>query len=122
VTRNSKSKRTAQKAPNLSPTGREIVAALAEFRDTLRRDESIERRYTVRTVRLGSRPKAPLAVDARKVRHVLGASQAVFADLLGVSVATIRSWEQGLRKPSRMARRFLSEIASDPEYWRACFK
>jgi putative transcriptional regulator len=49
---------------------------------------------------------------------MLGASQAVLAAFLGVNVNTVRSWEQGRRPPQPIARRFLSEIESDPVYWR----
>jgi hypothetical protein len=44
--------------------------------------------------------------------------QEVFAHLLGVSPMTIRSWEQGSRRPSPIARRFLDEIAMSPGHFR----
>jgi len=37
---------------------------------------------------------------------------------VGVNVNTVRSWEQGKRLPQPIACRFLSEIESDPVYWR----
>ena len=37
--------------------------------------------------------------DVQAVRAKLGASQAAFALLIGVSVATLRNWEQGRRTP-----------------------
>jgi DNA-binding transcriptional regulator YiaG len=45
-------------------------------------------------------------------------SQAVFARFLGVDANTVRSWEQGQRPPSPIARRFMGEVEVDPEYWR----
>ena len=45
-------------------------------------------------------------------------SQAFFARFLGVDPNTVRSWEQGVRPPSAIARRFMSEIEEDPRYWR----
>jgi putative transcriptional regulator len=66
-------------------------------------------------------PAAPPAFDAKGVQAVraeLRASQPLFAALLGVSPATVRAWEQGQKKPSGMARRFLDEIRRDPDYWR----
>jgi DNA-binding transcriptional regulator YiaG len=45
-------------------------------------------------------------------------SQTVFARFLGVDPNTVRSWEQATRLPSPIARRFMAEIESDPEYWR----
>jgi DNA-binding transcriptional regulator YiaG len=54
----------------------------------------------------------------KRVRGVLGMSQVVFARFLGVDANTVRSWEQGTRPPSTIARRFMGEIESDPTYWR----
>jgi DNA-binding transcriptional regulator YiaG len=45
-------------------------------------------------------------------------SQVIFARFLGVDPNTVRSWEQGARPPSAIARRFMGEIEDDPEYWR----
>jgi DNA-binding transcriptional regulator YiaG len=46
------------------------------------------------------------------------ADKVVFARFLGVDPNTVRSWEQGTRSPSSIARRFMSEIEADPAYWR----
>ena len=54
----------------------------------------------------------------RRVRELLGASQGVLARFLGVNVNTVQSWEQGKRRPQPIACRFLTEIESDPDYWR----
>ena len=54
----------------------------------------------------------------RETRDLLGASQGVFAGFLGVSVQTIRAWEQGRQNPSEMVCRFLGEIKRNPQYWR----
>lgn len=51
----------------------------------------------------------------------MGVSQPVFADFLGTSLSTVRSWEQGQKPPSPMARRILGLIASDPLYWKSRF-
>ena len=45
-------------------------------------------------------------------------SQAAFAAYLGADASTIRSWEQGLRLPSPLACRLLSEIEATPSHWR----
>jgi DNA-binding XRE family transcriptional regulator len=63
-------------------------------------------------------PRVCRSGDVKRVRELLGASQAVFAGFLGVNVNTVRSWEQGKRLPQPIACRFLSEIESDPVYWR----
>lgn len=56
--------------------------------------------------------------DVRRVRDLLEMSQVVFARFLGVGANTVRAWEQGSRPPSSIARRFMGEIESDPDYWR----
>lgn len=38
--------------------------------------------------------------DIRAIRHKLGRSQADFALMIGVSVATLQNWEQGRRRPA----------------------
>ena len=50
---------------------------------------------------------------------MMGVSQPIFSQFLGVDVKTVRSWEQGRRVPSAMARRFLEEIEASPEHWRS---
>ena len=54
----------------------------------------------------------------RRVRGLLGMSQAAFAAFLGADPSTVRSWEQGLRPPGPLACRMLSEIEADPSHWR----
>ncbi|MCC0029646.1 MAG: helix-turn-helix domain-containing protein [Brucellaceae bacterium] len=48
------------------------------------------------------------------IRFKAGLSQDAFADRLGISVATLRNWEQGRRKPSGPARRLLDIIDKHP--------
>ena len=50
--------------------------------------------------------------------ELLAMSRAAFAAFLGVDPSTVRSWEQGLRTPSPLACRMLSEIEADPVHWR----
>ena len=44
----------------------------------------------------------------------LGRSQAEFALMIGVSVATLQNWEQGRRRPVGPARALLKVAASNP--------
>ena len=74
--------------------------------------------FTSRTVVLDLAHTRYDAKTARQTRNLLGASQAVFASFLGVCVATVRCWEQGLNRPSTIASRFLDEIRHNPDYWR----
>ena len=74
-------------------------------------------RFTVRTVKFDFSAPEYGPADVRRIRESLLMSQPVFADFLGVDAATVRSWEQGQRTPSGMARRFLQEVEADPKYW-----
>jgi putative transcriptional regulator len=102
----------------LSARGARIVGALNQFADDLESGAPIESKSTVRNVRVipGPSPYPPARV--RAIRELIGASQEVFAQLLAVSPMTVRSWEQGLRQPSPIARRFLDEIAMAPGHFR----
>jgi len=53
--------------------------------------------------------------DVRAIREQYGLSQTKFAELLGISVATLRNWEQGRRKPEGPARILLSVAVKHPE-------
>jgi DNA-binding transcriptional regulator YiaG len=106
----------------LTEVDREIVEALAGFRDTLRDRVTPETRYTVRQVAIIEPPPALTPVDVRGIRESMGLSQPVFADFLGTSPSTVRSWEQGQKPPSPMARRFLGLIAADLPYWKRRFR
>ena len=98
--------------------GARILAAIEEATELLRSEGLESERLTVRTYRLPPAPREYRPEDVRRVRDLLGTSQAVLAGFLGVNVNTVRSWEQGKRPPQPIARRFLSEIESDPAYWR----
>jgi putative transcriptional regulator len=50
-----------------------------------------------------------------EIRKHIGLSQEQFAQLLGVSVGTIRNWEQGRRKPDGAARVLLCVAAKHPQ-------
>ncbi|MGE0583459.1 MAG: helix-turn-helix domain-containing protein [Steroidobacteraceae bacterium] len=47
----------------------------------------------------------------KRIRARLDLSQPAFADLLGVSVATVRDWEQGRNAPSGPAAKLLDLAA-----------
>ena len=54
-------------------------------------------------------------VDVKAIRGRLGKSQAEFARMIGVSVATLRNWEQGRRRPEGPARALLKVADANPE-------
>jgi putative transcriptional regulator len=53
--------------------------------------------------------------DVKAIREQLGKSQAKFAAMLGVSVATLQNWEQGRRRPEGPARALLKIAAENPK-------
>ena len=52
--------------------------------------------------------------DIKAIRLKLKKSQAEFALMIGVSVATLRNWEQGRRVPDGPARALLKVTAENP--------
>jgi len=102
-----------------TPKGATIVSALERFRDTIEAGTQIERHYTVRRVKLDLPPRTFGPDEVKGIRAMIGVSQPLFSQFLGVDVKTVRSWEQGRRTPSGMACRFLEEIQACPEHWRS---
>jgi putative transcriptional regulator len=71
---------------------------------------------TITARRAGATPPDCLQADRiRAIRRQLDVSQRVFAELLNVSVATVRAWEQGSRTPDGAATRLLSIAERHPE-------
>jgi putative transcriptional regulator len=52
--------------------------------------------------------------DVAKIRDQLGLSQDRMASLMGISVGTLRNWEQGRRTPQGPARTLLRVAAKHP--------
>lgn len=53
--------------------------------------------------------------DVKEIRSRYGLSQSEFAAMLGISVGTLRNWEQGRRAPEGPARVLLQVAAKHPE-------
>jgi len=98
--------------------GSKILAAIDEATEVLRSEGLASKQLTLRTYKAASAPHPYQPGDVKRVRELLGASQAVLARLLGVNVNTVWSWEQGKRPPQPIACRFLAEIEARPGYWR----
>ncbi len=69
---------------------------------------------TLRTAVVPNRPPAMSAQEIQRLRQRLDMSQGLFARTLNVSVKSVRSWEQGERKPSQAALRLLQILAAQP--------
>ncbi len=109
------------KKSKMNAVERDLVQGLEELRDILRDDVPLEERLTVRRVRVSLARPAYTPALVKQTREVLSASQALFAQFLGVSPSTVRAWELG-KAPSDMACRFMDEIRLAPKYWQKRFK
>ncbi|GHV74871.1 transcriptional regulator [Spirochaetia bacterium] len=52
----------------------------------------------------------PEKVDVKAIRQQMGLSQSSFANRFGLSLYTLRNWEQGKRQPDPAARAYLKVI------------
>jgi len=81
---------------------RELEASVREGGAILRGEIPASRRYAI---------DSP---DVKQVRASFQLSQTEFARLIGISVKTLRNWEQGRRKPDGPARVLLQVAAKHP--------
>jgi putative transcriptional regulator len=91
---------------------KEIIAGLEEFKAW----KAGEKKLVTNTVEL------PHAADVSKIREKLGLSQPAFASFMGVSVHTLRNWEQLRREPQGPARALLMVAAKQPAAVREVFE
>jgi putative transcriptional regulator len=97
-----------------------ILERLHGFAEALEKAEKLTDltgKFTCRQVVLDLKPSSYTPQAVKEVRKMLGVSQGVFAQLLGVSPRTVQAWERGANEPTDMACRWLDEINRDPEYW-----
>lgn len=97
--------------------GDRLIAGLESVVEALQSGEPLEKRLTVRTVKLDLTPREYGPDDVKAVRAKLGASQALLARFLGVSVQAVRHWEQGTRPVPTIAARYLDDLQEFPELW-----
>jgi putative transcriptional regulator len=81
----------------------EMIGSIREAGRILRGEQKPSREFTF----------AP--DDVRAIRAKLRKSQDEFALMIGVSVATLRNWEQGRRQPHGPARALLKVAAENPK-------
>ena len=99
----------------------EIMAGMRELVQMMDQGKTPEQMFTVKTVEIPD-PSVYRAKQIRELRESLSVSQAVFAQLLGVSLILVKSWERGARQPSPIARRLLDTIKANPSRWLATFR
>lgn len=64
-------------------------------------------------------PSREFHVDAlavKEIRKITGLTQQLFAQRIGIEVATLRNWEQGRREPTGPAKALLTALKNDPEH------
>lgn len=94
----------------------DIMHSLRELAQTIEEGVPLEQRFTVRAITIPEPGNySPTAV--KKLRHDLGMSQALFAELLGVSRIWVQGWERGVRQPTPLARRLMDAIQANPGAW-----
>ena len=103
----------------MASLGRRMVNRLKLFARALETADSIPERFTCRTIKLNLEPTPYDPERVKEARTTLCASQAIFAQFLGVSASAVRDWEQGAKPPRGSACRIMDEILRDPEYWRS---
>ena len=54
-------------------------------------------------------------IDVKAIRQKTGMSQQRFCATFGISLGTLRHWEQGLRSPRGPARVLLKVVDNDPQ-------
>jgi putative transcriptional regulator len=89
----------------MSKLGKRLIAAAREGRAIARR-EADPASYRIHV---------PAEIDVGRIRRQLDLSQDEFAARFGLSVATVREWEQDRRKPKGAARVLLTVIEKAPD-------
>lgn len=102
----------------ITARGAEIIKGLEELCETLEAGIPVEQKFRVTYCSFDFNTPEYGPEDVKRVRATLSMSQAHFATFMGVDANTVQSWEQGVRRPLGMARRFMQEIEADPAYWK----
>jgi len=96
----------------------QVLEGLREMAEFATSGEPPQKRFTVRHLALELEPGDYTPDKVRATRELFGLSQPLFAKFLGVEVSALRHWEQGIRSPSAVVRRFLDEMNATPDHWR----
>jgi putative transcriptional regulator len=93
------------------------VKIFRELQDSLRDALAYERgeKMDLRVTELPPAPRRLKPRDIREIRQALNASQVLFALYLNVSPNTIRSWEQGTRRPQGADLKLLAIARKNPQ-------
>jgi len=105
-------KKSRRKSVRTNAAGRQLLEAVRQMHHAVTTGDYSG--LTIRTVEIRE-PSEYDAAAIRGLRNRLGASQAVFAHLMGVSTELVQGWEQGLISPRAIARRLMDQISADPK-------
>lgn len=81
----------------------ELVESVTEMGEIIRGERKPSREFT------------RVADEVKGIRKAFGLSQAKFARLIDVEIATLRNWEQGRRAPTGPARVLLRALGKNPK-------
>jgi DNA-binding transcriptional regulator YiaG len=95
----------------------QVLEGLHEMAEFATSGEPLQKRFTVRHIALELEPGEYTPDKVRATRELFGLSQPLVAKFLGVEVSALRHWEQGIRSPSAVVRRFLDEMNATPDHW-----
>ena len=95
---------------------RDIAKELIQGLEEVKAWKHGERKLKTFTVEL------PRAADVPVIRKELGYSQEEFASVMGVSVGTLRNWEQARREPHGPARALLMVARTNPRVVKAAMQ
>lgn len=107
---------------NLTAIEHDLVTGLEGLLHDVKREGPLPEKYNHRRVVMDLKPRKYGPRQVKATRTLLAASQTLFAQFLGVSGQSVRAWEQGGKKPSDIACRFMDEIQRNPDYWRGRLK
>ena len=100
------------------PVAKKIkVKVFDDLRESLQDALAFEqgRAIDLRVTEIPPRPRKLRPRDIRDIRLSLNASQVLFATFLNVSPNTVRSWEQGTRRPQGADLKLLSIAKKNPQ-------
>lgn len=99
---------------------REMLEGLQSFAQDLQGlpPNEVRTKYDHRTVQVDFQAREYEAEDVKQLRSAMKCSQKVFSDFIGVSLGTLRNWEQGVRPVSGIAARMFDEMRINPGYWK----
>jgi putative transcriptional regulator len=63
----------------------------------------------------GERAHTPAKINVKALRAKLGMTQETFALRFGLTLASVRDWEQGRSAPDAATRAYLKVIQNEPE-------